>query len=296
MNSLKSIYLFFVLAFSTTSAFAQHNSLLWEVTGGSAKDTSYLFGTFHALKGGFVDTMSAVTGRLARTDVVVGEMDMEPANMMSAQLKMLSETPLKSLLSGSDYKFADSAFKSLTGHGLGFFNMMKPMAAHAFAIKALFDKSFEDTSASEESMLDGYFQDKAKANGRPVVGLETMDEQIELLFGATSIEDQAEMLLETLRELDSGRAEMIQLTNCYIAGDLDCLHELGETSEGFSEEDMDRLVKTRNENWMKRLPDIMQHSRAFVAVGALHLTGEHGLIALLRKQGYTVTPVSNRGR
>ena len=57
---------------------------------------------------------------------------------------------------------------------------------------------------------------------------------------------------------------------------------------------MDALVKTRNQNWMNKLPTIFRDHRAFVAVGALHLPGEHGMVKLLRDAGYTVKAVPIR--
>jgi uncharacterized protein YbaP (TraB family) len=53
----------------------------------------------------------------------------------------------------------------------------------------------------------------------------------------------------------------------------------------------DYLVKDRNQKWMKVLPALMQSKPQFVAVGALHLAGEEGLVQQLRNIGYTVTPL-----
>jgi uncharacterized protein YbaP (TraB family) len=56
-------------------------------------------------------------------------------------------------------------------------------------------------------------------------------------------------------------------------------------------EEIKLLLDDRNKNWIMQLPGIMKEQPAFIAVGALHLAGENGLVALLRKQGYIVTPV-----
>jgi uncharacterized protein YbaP (TraB family) len=54
----------------------------------------------------------------------------------------------------------------------------------------------------------------------------------------------------------------------------------------------DFLLKNRNERWMNVLPGLMKKEAQFIAVGALHLPGPHGLIALLRKAGYTAVPIT----
>ena len=57
--------------------------------------------------------------------------------------------------------------------------------------------------------------------------------------------------------------------------------------------DNDILLNNRNRNWVKQLKTIMKKESVFVAVGAGHLVGESGVIALLKKEGYTLTPIEN---
>ena len=51
------------------------------------------------------------------------------------------------------------------------------------------------------------------------------------------------------------------------------------------------MIYNRNKAWAEKLPTIMKAAPTFVAVGALHLPGEKGLLKLLKSQGYTVEPV-----
>lgn len=295
----KLLLVVFILSVAASSVSAQKKttsskpSLLWEVTGNNARDTSYLFGTFHAFKSGLVDTLPAVMSRFKRSTAVVGEMLLtDPSIMLKTAGMMRSPTPLKKLLDSNDYRYADSVFKSITGYGIGFFNTVKPMAAQTQMVQSLFSKIYPTHSHPNEEIIDIYFQNKGVADNKPVFGLETIEEQMQLLFGDITIERQAEMFMQSIRELDSSKIMLTKLADCYIANDLDCLETLGSASDGFSLEEMDALVKTRNENWLKQLPGLMKEHRLFVAVGALHLPGEHGVVNLLRKQGYTVTPVA----
>lgn len=270
-------------------------SLLWEVTGKDARDTSYLFGTFHAFMSGFVDTMPAVMSRVARSTAVVAEIELtDPSVMLGVASSMRSPTPLKKLLSEADYNKVDSIFKWATGYGIGMFNMMKPMAAQAQLVKSMFEKIYPTNSHPDEAILDMYFQNKAAQDQKPIFGLETVQEQVKILFDDIPVERQAEMLMDAVRDFDSSKTVLTTLADCYVNSDMDCLEAIGNESEGFSKAEMDALVKTRNTNWMNKLPKIFHDHRAFVAVGALHLPGEHGLVKLLRDAGYTVKPVPIR--
>jgi uncharacterized protein len=300
---MTKLLLSLLLAFTLTSCGATQRvpltsakpSLLWEVTGNGARDTSYIFGTFHTFMSGFVDTMQPVMSRVARSTAVVGEIVLtDPGVMMGVAGSMKSPVPLKKLLSEANYKKADSVFRWATGYGIGMFNSLKPMAAQAQLVKSMFDKIYDTKSDSDEVILDMYFQNVAAKASKSIFGLETVEEQVKILFNDITIERQAEMLMESIREFDTSKIILRTLADCYVNADMDCLERLGNESEGFSKEEMDALVKTRNSNWMNKLPKWLREHRLFIAVGALHLPGEYGVVNLLRKAGYTVTPVPIR--
>lgn len=54
----------------------------------------------------------------------------------------------------------------------------------------------------------------------------------------------------------------------------------------------DQLLKTRNQNWMEKILPAVEEGNAVIAVGALHMGGEAGLLRLLEAQGFRVSPVS----
>ncbi len=138
--------------------------------------------------------------------------------------------------------------------------------------------------------MDSYFQQQAVKQGRKVIGLETMEDQLQALYGQYTLERQAEMLARYVREKDKNRAEMQSMTLCYQNQDLACLQKLLFSTENYRPEEMAALIDKRNLKWMEKLPVLMETSPVFVAVGAGHLVGENGLVSLLRKQGYTLTP------
>lgn len=285
-------YASLLIILATCSCASTRPGLLWEITGPHAKDTSYLFGTFHVMKGGFVDTMTSVRARLERSDAVVGEMVMDMSDLRSGAAQMISPTPLNKLLSPSEYALVDSVFRVVTGSGLGFFNMFKPMAASAQLAKSMFEGSGLILADPNDPVLDLYFQEQGRTLHKQLIGLETMEEQMEILFGGFSLERQARMLVEMATDLDRSHVEMRQITRCYLEEDLDCIAELGDgTAGGLTEEEMHSLVRARNDRWIQKLLEILPTQRAFIAVGALHLPGDDGLIKLLRDRGYQLRSI-----
>jgi uncharacterized protein YbaP (TraB family) len=81
------------------------------------------------------------------------------------------------------------------------------------------------------------------------------------------------------------------MNNAYTSNDLDALHKL-MYAKTYKPEEMKPLLDNRNNNWMQQLPKLMKEQTLFVAVGALHLVGETGLVQQLRRKGYTVTSIN----
>jgi uncharacterized protein YbaP (TraB family) len=82
-----------------------------------------------------------------------------------------------------------------------------------------------------------------------------------------------------------------ELINAYNQRDLNWFNRKEEMCPSTPEEEA-ALNKDRNHKWMKKLPEIMQEKSSFIAVGALHLAGEDGLLNLLEKSGYNVEQVN----
>jgi uncharacterized protein YbaP (TraB family) len=124
------------------------------------------------------------------------------------------------------------------------------------------------------------------------VGLESVDEQINLLFNG-SIANQAKGLVEACKQDEFFQVQSAALADAYLAQDLDKLLAVmtDATMGGDSEEEMEVLIYSRNRSWAEKLKVIMPERACLVCVGAGHLPGEQGLLQLLRNAGYTVEPM-----
>ena len=98
-----------------------------------------------------------------------------------------------------------------------------------------------------------------------------------------------------LNNIDFGVEILKKLTNAYMKQDLNEMLRINEERVGNqcdpSPSEEDAMIYNRNKAWAEKLPAIMKAAPTFVAVGALHLLGEKGLLNLLKRQGYTVEPV-----
>ena len=148
------------------------------------------------------------------------------------------------------------------------------------------------TGFSDDKQSDSYFQLVAVEKDKKVLGLETIDQQIAILFSNGSLERQAKVLVESIRKKDGMLKEMIQLNRLYKAGKLNDLLLLskgkGDITD-MTDEELRKMADDRNADWITKLPNMMQKSSCFIAVGALHLPGQNGLLKLLEKEGYKVT-------
>ena len=85
--------------------------------------------------------------------------------------------------------------------------------------------------------------------------------------------------------------ESQELFDYYKTQDLEAIEKAFSSNEDYTPEEMDAMLTQRNKNWIKVMPELMNKSSVFFAVGAGHLVGLKGLINSLRELGYTVKPV-----
>lgn len=285
-------YIFFIFLSASLSVNAQKNNLdntlLWEISGKDLAKPSYLFGTYHFADKGFVDTMKVVNEKLAAADIIVGELiiNKEMAEKLMPYM-ILKDNSLDKILTPKEYKLVDDYLKKLGNYNLDAFKLFNPMALQTLIIQLTSPKTFTDTNPA----IDQYFQDYGKANNKEVIGLETAEEQAQILFGS-SLNRQKEMLIKFVKEDKKNKLAAEKLYKDYITQNLKATEKTFQKLDDFTPEEADRLLKNRNVKWIQKLPSLMQNKSLFIAVGAGHLVGKDGLIKGLWLQGYTVKPVA----
>ncbi|MDD4776723.1 MAG: TraB/GumN family protein [Fermentimonas sp.] len=275
-----------------------NNSLLWKISGNGLKNPSYLFGTHHLVPTTFLDSVPGLKSAFDNTEQVVGELDM--SNMSEMQMKIVMESMLpegvtyESLLPNDDIALLDSTLKNLVGAGMNQLGTMKPALLSNLISLSLYQQYYP--SLSNNMSMDQHFQEEALKRNKAVVGLETTEDQIQVLLNSQTPERQAELLMCMVKNPEMLKEQMDELQVAYLSYDINALYELSEKELPndpcpSTEEEKNAINRDRNGKWLQKLPAIMADKSSFIAVGCLHLPGEVGLIEGLRSQGYTVEPL-----
>lgn len=293
---MKKISVLLVLLCITLGANAQ---LLWKVSGKDLEKPSYVFGTHHLSPLSIIDSVAGVKQAMNETEQVCGEIVMEemqnPTNMQTMQQAIIlpGDTTLHTLFNKMQYDSVAVKIKELMGVDLQMFDKIKPafLSTQLSALIAM--KTVEGFNPQQQ--LDGWIQSEAKKQGKAVIGLETMDFQIDVLFKMQSLQRQADQLLCTLMNLNKVEQQTRRMSESYMKQDLEQLAEIIEEKFGNScdalPEEEESLIYRRNVNWAKIIPAIMKEKSTFFAVGSGHLVGERGILNLLSRQGYTIEAV-----
>lgn len=132
---------------------------------------------------------------------------------------------------------------------------------------------------------------RAKAEGKPIVGLETVEQQLRF-FDALPEADQAALLSATVDEAGGIKAEAMKLVTLWRAGDVETIAR-DFSKEARASPTLTRVLLTdRNARWATWIAGVLrQPGKVFVAVGAGHFGGPGGLVALLKAKGLTVERV-----
>jgi uncharacterized protein YbaP (TraB family) len=261
-----------------------YRSLLWQVTKPGMADTTYLYGTMHTRDARAFQFGPEVGRAFIASDVLAGELDMEETKKLDAAVMnamfLPKGTTLDRLYSKREYEEVITVLKERLGPVAPLCTKIRPF----YSLALLSEAGLGNDSAV---VLDAWFQLKAQEAGKPVVGLETVSEQISAVE-AVPLKDQAQMLLEVVREQKQDGTN--PALAAYVSRDLDALMVEVERCGPTCAMNV-ALLQDRNLRMTERLEKQMRSKGLFVAVGAAHLAGEYGLIERLRRLGYTVLPV-----
>ena len=276
-------------AFALPAQTTDDNSLFWKVSGKNLGEPSYLFGTFHLMGSDFTDSLTVVMDAFSQTKTLAGELVLdESMSMRIMQVAIMKDTTLRDLLPEETYDKTAAWVKELTGMELDLLDKFNPSMIQMLITAMLQQKINKETVTP----MDLHFQNLAKEN-KKIEGLESFEEQIDVLFNQTSYQSQARHLEEFVNERDSSEQLVKVMNRMYREQDLHGLMEMFFKSS-YSTAEKEALLDSRNKKWIERLPELFAEQSTFVAVGALHLPGENGLVALLRREGYTVEPLNMR--
>lgn len=269
---------------SESAAVEPENSLLWKIEGKKLKAPSYVLGTIHILPQKDFFFSEAMKNALANTKQVVLELDMDDPNMGAEMFKnaiMTDGSSLDQLLSAEDYQKLDALVQKTAGVIVEAFKKWQPMLVASLAMQEMMDKQ---TASYEMALVN-----MAREKQLEVKGLESIQEQTQAM-ATIPFPQQAKYLSEILNNFEAQKATFSKMVSLYKLQDINALLSYMIAQSGgldFSTV----LLNQRNHNWIPKIAALAAEKSTFFAVGAGHLPGKDGVLALLRKEGYKLTAV-----
>ncbi|MCG6963517.1 MAG: TraB/GumN family protein [Acidobacteria bacterium] len=286
---MKRIRLAFIALLLLTAAVApaaepQH-TCLWRIQGPTS--TVYLLGSMHMLTPDAYPLPPAIEKAFDAADTTVFEVDFGEA--MTGGLELLQRGYLQDSRSLNELLPADlhqplAAALKQVGMSTDEVQTMKPW----FLAITLSNLELQRAGYDPTNGIDLRLYTRAVKDGKAVAGLETIQQQIALLDGISDGE-QVELLRQTLAEMDQMVPEVRKITKMWRDGNAAGLQKLLLTTFRDAPNALERLVYARNRAWLPKVVALTRGNRnAIVVVGALHLVGDKGLVALLSQRGYHV--------
>lgn len=277
------------------------NGIFWKIEKPDIAP-SWLLGTMHVtdprvltMPSGAREAAAAADAVVIESDEILDEQKAGATLLMHPELTMFTDgTSIKDHLDAKDLKTLEAGLKE-RGLALGAVSRMKPWILASFVALPACEMS---RKAAGASFLDKQIAEDAVGSGKKVVGLETMVEQLQAMADLP-VDFHFQALIETIALGDKMEDVTETMTDLYLDGEIGMtmpmLKAVAPTPEGGDESAYaafeDRIVRDRNLVMAKGSLPLLEKGNAFIAVGALHLPGEEGLVELIRKQGFTVTRV-----
>ena len=259
----------------------------WEVKGRA--NTVYLLGSVHMLKPDDSMLPPETLQAYERSQAVVMELDLNEVNGDTLlggtlELAMLPEGQSLGEVLGAEL-YADLASHA---KGVGLepeaMDRFQPWFAALVLEQAALGKSGFEAGAG----VDEQFAQRAQVDGKPIIALETADEQLGF-FAHLTMEQQRQYLRATLKDLDTEGSDAAVMVGAWQRGDSVELERLMRKESANNPELFRILTTERNRRWLPKIVEMLSEDHDYlVIVGALHLVGNDGLVALLKGRGFEV--------
>lgn len=266
-------------------------ALLWKIGGKNLKRPSYLFGTIHLIpreRFCLTEQQRQALGKVGRLVLEIDLRQMDGAALFRIMTKtfMSGGKTLRDVLTEEDYAFVREQIARQIPLPLSTLERMKPM----FLSSMLQSETTQLGESGRMTSVEIELLRQAKKQDLAVEGLETVDYQISL-FDSIPYTLQAQMLVEQLRRQSDIEGEFADMISLYEAKDLQGMEMKMREMFGDDRIFQEILVDRRNREWIPVMERMMREKPTFFAVGAGHLGGASGVIALLRRRGYRVEAV-----
>jgi uncharacterized protein YbaP (TraB family) len=279
-----------LLAFGTQAALARGESSVWVMQG--KRNTVYLAGSVHALPKDHAEFPEQLERAYNAAQVIVLEVDLEDMDPLDA-VKFIStngtlpaDQSLQDVM-GSDAYGRVAALAASLEVPESVIAKLEPWAAALILTQFALNKTGFDANLG----IDMQITERARADGKPVEGLETVIDQLSV-FDNRSFEEQTRFLLDSADDAPQLNEDLRKLIAAWRTGDLRALEREFQKERKKSPALYDALLGVRNRQWVPKIEALLEQDRDYlVVVGALHFVGRDGLLTLLKKEGHKAVAV-----
>lgn len=283
---MKKTLLTILIVLAGTNAWAQ-KGLLWEISGNGLKSPSYLYGTIHAICPNDYIMPDGMEQALANSRAICLELDVASAETATKMMQAMVDPQMRNFtgeLNPEAVAGIDSLMKLHMQLGLEQLGILKPwVVSSTLSIKTLID-------CPDMKQLETEFAMYAKQENKDILQLETVELQI-ALFDNMDRNDQIKGINDIVMDSENARTKFAQLIEAYRNQDLTHLMEI-TVEDPTMKKYQAAMLDNRNAAWIPIMKEMMTTRSVFFAVGAGHLGGTKGVIALLQEAGFTLNRVA----
>lgn len=283
------------VVYSSVQAAEAHpygEGLLWRIERDGVAP-SYLFGTMHSAEREVIALPDPVAEAFGTANSLVLEIVMSAeVQLVLSQSMILFDGRTLSEIAGPGLAQRIVATGARYGMAAEQLQLLRP-----WAVMLLFSVPPSEflRQSTGRVPLDQVLQEQGRARGMALHSLETIEEQVAAL-AALPEADQLALLDDTLVLNPQIEQVFETMKQAYLARDLAALHRIKDdyaqkTDERIRTTFDERLIYVRNQRMAERMIPHLAKGNAFVAVGALHLSGERGMLNLLAERDYRISRV-----
>lgn len=276
-----------------THAYAQ---VLYEISGNSTLEKSYLLATNKLINITFIDTIPNVFNSFSKCDKVITEFAFEDYQAIAA-LRNASLLPdsikLGSFYTEEELNNINQALLLTLGMGLQELGRMKPAYLTELYRSELLKKWLQ---WDDNQSMETFFEQVAQQQNIPIYPLDDLGETLYMLFDREPFQWQCKELIKVIDYPDREIEQERTIRDLYSMGRLNdiafqVLSPDNTTSISYSDY---QVYAQRNQQWVKKLKSYLHDGKCFITLNAIYLGGDQGLIAQLKNAGYRVKPVNRK--
>ncbi|HHB52709.1 MAG TPA: TraB/GumN family protein [Saprospiraceae bacterium] len=261
---------------------SKKQTLLWKIIDDDSKIVSYVYGTIHLRDKRVYFLLDKIKDLIKESDVFIAEYNLDDADSSDviSMLQLPDGKQLKDLIPEKKYNKLNKQLIKSFGLDLDRVGYFKPMVIENMVTEMMFMNDYAYP-------MDVILWNFAKENGLSLMGAEATDGQIEIMR-KLSLDQQIKSLIEIGKNPSKYRKKIKKLVSYYENQNLKELHKGSLKTLGKLKK---ILVYDRNIRIAKTISQHARKNKVFAAIGAGHLSGEKGILRLLKQQGFKVKPM-----